>query len=155
MATAEYTAAMTSTMIQREAALLDLCDELREQPWVALDTEFLRERTYYAQLCLIQIATPERIACVDPLALRELDPLLAVLDGSTRKVLHSPRQDLELYLSSPRDTPAPTGRRGRWRRSSSNMRSTTSVTCATCTCDCTTNSAPPTSSHGSKRNVRV
>lgn len=94
-------------MIQREAALLDLCDELRDQPWMALDTEFLRERTYYAQLCLIQIATPERIACVDPLALRELDPLLAVLYGPTRKVLHSARQDLELFFDLRGGVPAP------------------------------------------------
>ncbi len=107
MAAAEYTAAMTSTMIQREAALLDFCDELRDQPWVALDTEFLRERTYYAQLCLIQIATPDRIACIDPLALRELDPLLSVLYGPTRKVLHSARQDLELFFDLRGEVPAP------------------------------------------------
>jgi ribonuclease D len=98
---------MTSTMIQREAALLDLCDELRDQPWVALDTEFLRERTYYAQLCLIQLATPERIVCVDPLALPELDPLLAVLYGPTCKVLHSARQDLELFFDLRGAVPAP------------------------------------------------
>ena len=73
--------------------------ELRGVEAVALDTEFLRERTYRAQLCLLQIATPERAVCVDPLA--DLD--LRVLRDSFGaqgpvKVMHAARQDLEVLL---------------------------------------------------------
>ena len=56
--------------IVTEAGLAALCDKLRGQPVLALDTEFLREKTYYAQLCLLQVAAEGVIACVDPLALR-------------------------------------------------------------------------------------
>jgi ribonuclease D len=56
--------------------------------WLALDTEFIREQTYYPQLCLIQIASTDQIACIDPLALPSLDPLLERLyDPTVTKVL--------------------------------------------------------------------
>lgn len=75
-----------------------LAARLRGSPWLALDTEFIRERTYYPQLCLIQIATPELVACVDPLALPSIGPLLDVLfDPATVKVLHAATQDLEIF----------------------------------------------------------
>jgi ribonuclease D len=64
---------------------------------VGLDTEFMRERTYYAQLCLLQLADTERSACVDTLALSDLSPLRALLsDPKVCKILHAARQDLEV-----------------------------------------------------------
>ena len=45
--------------------LSQLCVEIKKQPWLALDTEFLREKTYYPKFCLLQIATLEWVACVD------------------------------------------------------------------------------------------
>lgn len=86
--------------VDSPAALEHLCTELASSPWLALDTEFMREKTYLPQLCLIQVATPERVACIDPLALDSLEPLLALLrDPKQLKVLHAARQDLEvLYL---------------------------------------------------------
>lgn len=75
-----------------------LCQQLAGVPWVALDTEFLREKTYYPQFCLLQIATPEWVACVDPLVLSDLTPLLDVLyRPDIIKVFHSCRQDLEIF----------------------------------------------------------
>lgn len=75
-----------------------LAARLQGSPWLALDTEFIRERTYYPQLCLIQVATPGLIACVDPLALPDIGPLLDVLyDPATVKVLHAASQDLEIF----------------------------------------------------------
>jgi len=66
-------------------------------PWIAVDTEFMRERTYYARLCLIQLATTEWIGCVDPLCIDDLDPLMDVIYASDcAKVLHAARQDLEV-----------------------------------------------------------
>ncbi len=87
--------------------LNDLCARLAASPWVALDTEFMREKTYYAQFCLLQIANEEIIACVDPLAL-DLDPLLDLIyDPSITKVMHSARQDLELLYDLRHALPYP------------------------------------------------
>jgi ribonuclease D len=64
---------------------------------IAVDTEFVREKTYYPQLCLIQIATREHVACVDCLAPLDLEPLFAEMFRPGRTwVLHSARQDLEV-----------------------------------------------------------
>ncbi|HZF27481.1 MAG TPA: HRDC domain-containing protein [Gammaproteobacteria bacterium] len=66
-------------------------------PLLAIDTEFIREKTYYPQLCLIQIATDEVTACVDCLAPLDLTPLFTRLfDPRSTWVLHSARQDLEV-----------------------------------------------------------
>lgn len=90
------------------AALRALCEHLGTREWFALDTEFVREDTYWAQLCLIQVGTPERIACIDPLALTDLQPLLDVLhDPDVLKVLHSGSQDLEIFHRLGGRIPAP------------------------------------------------
>jgi ribonuclease D len=66
---------------------------------VGLDTEFLRERTYRPQLCLLQLASAVDAVCVDPLALPDLAPLAGVLAAaSVVKVMHASRQDLEVLL---------------------------------------------------------
>lgn len=80
------------------ADIVALAARVRAAPWVALDTEFMRESTYFARLCLLQLATPDEIALVDPLA-GDIAPLLDALYAPTlRKVLHSARQDLELFF---------------------------------------------------------
>ena len=81
-----------------QPALVEFCTGLRGVSWLALDTEFIREQTYYPQLCLIQVASTDQIACIDPLALPSLDPLLEVLyDPTVTKVLHAAYQDLEIF----------------------------------------------------------
>lgn len=78
------------------AALDALAHELAAAPAFALDTEFLRERTYRAELCLLQVATGARSECIDPLALA-LDPLRPPCnDAGVVKVMHAARQDLEV-----------------------------------------------------------
>ncbi len=99
---------MITHYIDRGDALAALCARLRDSPWLALDTEFLREKTYFARLCLIQIATEHEIAVVDPVALEDLSPLLAVLyEPALLKVLHAARQDLEIFLRLGGRVPAP------------------------------------------------
>jgi ribonuclease D len=73
-----------------------LAARLSAAPYVALDTEFMRERTYRAQLCLLQLATNTEAQCVDPLAGISLDALTPALTNSTPKILHAARQDLEV-----------------------------------------------------------
>lgn len=93
--------------VDTESGLAELCEKLRGQPVLALDTEFLREKTYYAQLCLLQVATEGVIACVDPLAV-DLDPLLDIIyDPNVVKVMHSARQDMEIFFDLRGDVPRP------------------------------------------------
>ncbi len=85
--------------IETEQDLQSLSAQLRSSDWLALDTEFMRERTYYPQLCLVQIAAPDVVACIDILALTTFEPLLELLlDPHIVKVMHSARQDLEMLF---------------------------------------------------------
>jgi ribonuclease D len=89
---------MDDLFIDTPEQLDALCTQLRGQAWLAVDTEFIRERTYRAQLCLVQVATAEVVACIDTLALDDLGPLVGLLlDPATVKVLHAARQDLEIF----------------------------------------------------------
>jgi ribonuclease D len=86
-----------STPLTDARELESLVESLSRSEAVGLDTEFMRERTYYAQLCLLQLADTERSACVDTLALSDLSALRALLaDARVCKILHAARQDLEV-----------------------------------------------------------
>jgi ribonuclease D len=99
---------MEEWFVDTPAQLSELCDRLEDCDAVAIDTEFLREKTYYAQLCLIQIASKDLIACVDPLAIENLKPFLDLLYEPQRtKVLHSARQDLEIFFDWRGELPRP------------------------------------------------
>jgi ribonuclease D len=90
---------MQERYVDTAEGLHALCSELAGSEWLAVDTEFIRERTYYPRLCLIQVCNGEVAACIDPLAVPDLQPLLDLLfDGSILKVLHAARQDLEIFL---------------------------------------------------------
>ncbi len=96
------------SFIDTEAGLADLVGELVQHGFVALDTEFVRERTYYPKLCLLQVANDEHIACIDPLRIGDLSPLLDLIaDTSVEKILHSARQDLEVIYQSTARIPTP------------------------------------------------
>jgi ribonuclease D len=91
------------TLIAESAALADFCGRLAGARYVAVDTEFMRERTYWPRLCLVQVAgggaAAEDAAAIDALApgldLRPLFQLMA--DARVLKVFHSARQDLEIF----------------------------------------------------------
>ena len=88
-------ATLVTTPGQLDAAVF----RLQGAPRLAIDTEFMRERTYFPQLCLVQVASDSDCYLVDPLAGLDLAPLLAVLcDRSKPKILHAARQDLEALL---------------------------------------------------------
>ena len=89
---------MSARLVESQTDLLEVCAQFRTFQWIALDTEFMRERTYYAQLCLVQIAVPGLIACIDPLRVGDLAPLLdLIFDSNILKVMHAARQDLEVF----------------------------------------------------------
>src|ERR1700710_2901871 len=86
-------------LITTTVALREICTRLAEQPFVTVDTEFMRETTYYPKLCLIQMAAPDGTGVlVDPVAPGiDLQPFIDLMaDQVTVKVFHSARQDLEI-----------------------------------------------------------
>jgi ribonuclease D len=87
------------TPITTTAELAAFCNLLKGQDFVAVDTEFMRETTYWPKLCLIQAAAPSAEAVIDPLAEGiDLEPFLEVLrDESILKVFHAARQDVEIF----------------------------------------------------------
>jgi ribonuclease D len=80
--------------------LAALCERLRQEAFVTVDTEFMRERTYWPELCVVQLAGAEEVAVVDAQAegmdLAPLGELLA--DAAVVKVFHAARQDVEIFL---------------------------------------------------------
>ena len=80
-------------------ALAAFCAAVAQAPFIAVDTEFMRETTYWPKLCLIQAATPEHEAVIDPLADGlDLAPFLDLLrDPKITKVFHAARQDVEIF----------------------------------------------------------
>lgn len=94
--------------INRPEQLPDLCKQIQQADWLALDTEFLREKTYYPKFCLLQIATLDWVACVDPIALPNLEMLFeAIYNPAIVKVFHSCRQDLEIFFQLTGKLPEP------------------------------------------------
>jgi ribonuclease D len=87
------------TPITTTAELAAFCDKIKGQPFVAVDTEFMRETTYWPKLCLIQAAAPSAEATIDPMAEGlDLEPFLAIMrDASILKVFHAARQDVEIF----------------------------------------------------------
>ncbi|MBM0107924.1 ribonuclease D [Steroidobacter sp. S1-65] len=83
--------------VTTSAELLQALERLTDADFVALDTEFMRESTYFPKLCLVQVATPAHCVLIDPLAVPDLQPLWNFLNDRARtKVLHAARQDLEV-----------------------------------------------------------
>ncbi len=97
------------TPIRDNAALAAFCTRQRGADFVAVDTEFMRERTYRPQLCLVQVAGPVESAAIDPLADGiDLAPLHAMMaDKATLKVFHAARQDIEIFYQLGGAVPAP------------------------------------------------
>jgi ribonuclease D len=83
--------------IDRDGELSKLARQLESEACLGVDTEFLRERTFFPKLCLLQISAGAGIWCIDTLRL-DLAPLVPVLTAAaTRKVIHAARQDLEAF----------------------------------------------------------
>ena len=96
-------------LVTDTAALAALCGRLAAEPFITIDTEFMRERTYYPELCVVQLAGAQDVAVIDALApgldLQPLGVLLA--DLGVVKVFHAARQDAEIFLERFGSVPAP------------------------------------------------
>jgi len=94
--------------VDNSEKLQKLCESIKNAPLLILDTEFVREKTYRAKLCLIQIATDDIIACVDPIALNDISPLMDIIhDNNKLKILHAARQDYEIFYDLDNKLPEP------------------------------------------------
>ena len=96
-------------LITRTEDLADVCTRMARHPFVTVDTEFLRESTYYPLLCVAQIASPDEAAVIDTLAEGiDLSPFFALLtDESVVKVFHAARQDIEIIWNMAGKIPHP------------------------------------------------
>ncbi len=96
-------------LIADTEALAAFCDRMRGEAFVTVDTEFMRERTYWPELCVVQLGGGAEVAVVDALAPGiDLAPLGALLaDERVDKVFHAARQDIEIFLLRFGDVPRP------------------------------------------------
>lgn len=96
-------------VITSSDSLAEFCRELQSQPFITVDTEFMRETTYWPKLCLIQVAGPDKAKAIDPFADGiDMSPLLELLrDHRITKVFHAARQDLEIFFHLMGEVPAP------------------------------------------------
>jgi ribonuclease D len=97
------------TLVTDTDALAAVCRRIAAEPYVAIDTEFLRDKTYYSRLCLVQLAGTEDVVAVDTLADGlDLTPLYDLLaDPSVLKVFHAARQDIEIFVHMAGAVPTP------------------------------------------------
>lgn len=87
--------------VSTQAELEDFCRLAKQSKAIAVDTEFLREKTYYPKLCLVQVAAGDAIAAIDPIAIHDLAPLADLFrDPGIVKIFHACAQDLEVILDA-------------------------------------------------------
>jgi ribonuclease D len=97
------------TTITETTALAAFCDRAASYPFITVDTEFIREKTYWPQLCLVQVGTEDEAVAIDALANGiDLAPLFSLMsDPDVLKVFHAARQDVEIFVHLSGQVPAP------------------------------------------------
>ena len=97
------------TVITQSAQLSEYCSDWRKAAYVTVDTEFMREHTYWPKLCLVQVGGPDESVVIDPLAEGiDLTPLYELLiNPNVLKVFHAARQDDELFHHLTGQVPTP------------------------------------------------
>lgn len=101
-------------LIVTQEELISTCSLMAQSEYITIDTEFMRERTYWPQLCLVQMAMPlddsgeENAVIIDPMADLDLEPLFELMrDTSVLKVFHAARQDVEIFVKLMGEVPQP------------------------------------------------
>ncbi|NMM44123.1 ribonuclease D [Rhodospirillaceae bacterium KN72] len=102
---------MSKALISTTDALSEYCRSIADAPWVTVDTEFMRDKTYWPKLCLLQIAAPgdDTERAIDPLAEGiDLAPVFEIMRNPKQiKIFHAARQDLEIFYNLMGEVPAP------------------------------------------------
>ena len=96
-------------LIDDNATLAEFCAQLSNSPYITIDTEFIRDRTYWPRLCLVQLANHDVARAIDPLAEGiDLSPLADLLaNQDVIKVFHAARQDVEIFVQQNNVVPSP------------------------------------------------
>ena len=96
-------------LLETTESLATFCQEAKSEPYIAVDTEFIRDKTYYSRLCLVQIATANQAMAIDTLAPgMDLSPLCDLMaDTNVLKVFHAARQDVEIFFNLSGCIPTP------------------------------------------------
>ncbi len=107
--TSPFNSTKITEPITTTKALVAVVDRFKSAPFLAVDTEFMREKTYYSQVCLIQVSNGQEAICIDPLAQDlKLNALWSLMrDEAIIKVFHAAHQDLEIFLKLMGDLPRP------------------------------------------------
>ncbi len=97
------------SLITTSRELAEICRRMARHPFVTVDTEFLRETTFWPKLCVVQLASPDEAVAIDALAEGlDLAPLFALMaDANILKVFHAARQDIEIIWNLAKLIPAP------------------------------------------------
>ena len=97
------------TVITKTSDLDDLISRFSDSEFVAVDTEFIRETTYYPKLCLVQLSNGTEACCIDPLASDiDLSSLFALMENQNIcKVFHAGKQDMEIFVYLTGKVPSP------------------------------------------------
>ena len=99
---------MNYQLITTDTGLQQVCEQARNHDQIALDTEFVRTRTYYPQLGLIQLYDGEQLSLIDPLPIKQWQPFIDLLaDSRVVKFLHAGSEDLEVFLNAFKTLPTP------------------------------------------------
>ncbi len=100
---------MSPTLITTQSKLVSFCKQVESGEYITVDTEFIRDKTYYPRLCLVQIAGSDAAAAIDPLSKDiDLSPVFALLTKKTLvKVFHACRQDIEIFYQLANAIPFP------------------------------------------------
>ena len=86
-------------LIEEQESLDHFLSDIKNEECIGVDTEFARVKTYYPKLCLVQIATPPLIACIDCLSDIDLNGLWEIIfDEKIEKIMHSCSQDIEIFF---------------------------------------------------------
>lgn len=95
-------------LITTDAGLQQVCEQAKKHAQIALDTEFVRTRTYYPQLGLIQLYDGEQLSLIDPLPIKQWQPFIELLSNTQIvKFLHAGSEDLEVFLNAFKTLPTP------------------------------------------------
>ncbi|MDH5472532.1 MAG: ribonuclease D [Gammaproteobacteria bacterium] len=99
---------MNYTFIETYEQLITSCEQLTNSRFICVDTEFHREKTYYPELALLQIANDSIAFCIDPLTIKDLQPVLELLSNpAITKVFHAAQQDIEIFFHHLNTMPSP------------------------------------------------
>ena len=95
-------------LVESDAQLKEFIERCAKSPYMAIDTEFLREKTYYAKLCLVQVAIKGEVAIIDPFKITDLSVMASVLtDPHVVKIFHASSQDIEILYHETGVVPTP------------------------------------------------